>query len=126
MIKQKIGKVTTLEAAAAALGKTIEPIDSLRMTGRSSNTVLGYEPKVNGAAFNPANKGKVVPEALAGVSGVYIVRVDNITATAIGNANVADQRKTMYQQAKQMALYNPPVNSLRLSATIKDQRADRY
>ena len=126
MIKQKIGKITTLEAVAAALGKPIEPIDSLRMTGRSSNTALGYEPKVIGATFNPANKGKVVPEALTGVSGVYVVRVDNITATAVGNASVADQRKTMYQQAKQTALYNPPVNSLRLSATIKDSRADRY
>ena len=126
MIIKKIGKVTTLEAAAAALGKTIEPIDSLRMTGRSSNTALGYEPKVNGATFNPANKGKVVSEGLAGVSGVYVVRVDNITATAVGNANVAEQRNTMYQQAKQMALYNPPVNSLRSSATIKDRRADRY
>ena len=126
MIKQKIGKISTLEAVAAALGKTVEAIDSLRMTGRSANATLGYEPKVNGATFNPGNKGKVVPEALTGVSGVYVVRVDNITATAVGNANVAEQRKTMYQQAKQMAQYNPPVNSLRTSAKIKDYRAERF
>jgi peptidyl-prolyl cis-trans isomerase D len=126
LIKLKIGKVTTLEAAATALGKSIEMIDSLRMTGKSTSTTLGFEPKVNGATFNPGNKGKLVPEALAGVSGVYVVRVDSITATAIANANVAEQRKTMYQQSKQTAMYNPPVNALRLSATIKDKRADRF
>ena len=126
MIKQKIGKVTTLEAAATALGKQIETVDSLRMTGKSSSTTLGYEPKVNGAAFNPGNKGKVVPEVINRVNGVYVIQVDSISATAVGNANVADQRKTMYQQAKQMALYNPPVNALRTAATIKDKRGDRF
>ena len=126
LIKQKIGKITTLEAAAAALGKKIETIDSLRMTGRSTNTTLGYEPKVNGVTFNPGNKGKLVPEALTGVSGVYVVRVDSITATAIANANVAEQRKAMYQQGKQTAMYNTPVTALRNAATIKDKRADRF
>ncbi len=125
-LKQKIGKVSTLQAAATVLGKQVETVDSLRMTGKSTSTTLGYEPKINGAAFNPGNKGKVVPEVLTGVNGVYVIQVDSISATAVGNANVADQRKTMYQQAKQMALYNPPVNALRTAATIKDKRGDRF
>jgi peptidyl-prolyl cis-trans isomerase D len=129
LIIKKIGKVTTLEAVASVLGKQVETIDSLRMSG-SQSSPLGFEPLVNGAAFNPANKGKVVPEVLEGRSGVYVIRVDNLTATAVANANVAEQRKAMYQQTKQFADNpqnpNSPASILRKAATIKDNRADRY
>jgi peptidyl-prolyl cis-trans isomerase D len=123
MLKKKIGKITTLEAAAAVLGKPIETIDSIRMSLKTTSA-LGYEPKVTGAAFNLSNKGKVVPEALDGINGVYVVRVDNVSATPVTDGNVADQRKALYQQAKQSAAN--PLNALRSSATIKDKRADRY
>jgi peptidyl-prolyl cis-trans isomerase D len=125
IIKQKIGKVTTLEAAASALGKPIQTIDSLRMTGRSNSQELGYEPRVSGAAFNPSNRGKVVPEALEGVSGLYVIRVDNVTATQVPGANVAEQRNSLYQQAKQAGAYGT-IQALRSAATIKDRRAERY
>lgn len=123
MLKQKAGKITTLEAAAAAWGgKQIETIDSLRMVGGSSNA-LGYEPRVTGAIFNPANKGKVVPEALEGQSGVYVVRVDNITSTAVTTGSVADRRKSMADTRK--GTYNP-IDALKKIATIKDKRIERY
>ncbi len=124
LIKQKVGKVTTLEAAATALGKEIELADSLRMTTGSKASKMGYEPRVNGAVFNPANKGKVIAEPLEGVSGVYVLRVDTVSATAISDANVSTQRKTMYQQAKQNSMYNNPViTALKNAATISDKRA---
>lgn len=128
LLKAKIGKVTTLEAAAAALGnKQIEPIDSVRMNATAS---LGYEPKVSGAIFNPANKGKVVPEVLEGVSGVYVVRVENVSATSSLTGEVNEQRQTRYQQNKQFvsSQQSPgnPLNILRKTATIKDKRSSRY
>lgn len=123
ILKKKIGKVSTLEAAAAVLGRPIETIDSVRMSLQTSSA-LGYEPKIAGAAFNPANKGKVVSEALDGINGVYVVRVDNVSATAVANGNVAEQRKAMYQQAKQTGAN--PLGALRNAATIKDKRADRF
>lgn len=126
-IKQKLGKITTLEAASSVLGKPIESIDSIRMSGSQK---LGYEPKVIGAAFNPANKGKVVPEAISGGSGIFVERVDDLTTTSVANANVADERKNAYEQRKQTA-QNPqapsyPANILKKVATIKDNRADRF
>ena len=128
IIKQKIGKITTLDAASAALGKPIEPIDSLRMM--SGATKLGYEPKISGAAFNPVNKGKVVPDALDGGQGVYVVRVDDITTTAVANANIADQRKNMYVQMKQYVENNRapgfPINILQKAASITDNRDQHY
>ncbi len=128
ILKQKVGKVTTLEAAAASLGgKLIEVIDSVRM---NSTSKIAYEPGVNGATFNPANKGKVVPEVLEGQSGVYIVRVDSVSTTPVTNGDITMLRNNMYQQTKQYAS-NPqspayPINALKKAATIKDKRSNRY
>lgn len=126
-LKKKIGAITTLEAAATALGgKPIEVIDSLRMTGAQSRTAMAIasESKIIGASFNPAIRGKVIPEVIEGSSGVYVVRVDNVTTTPVGDANVAEQRKARYQQAKQQAMYQQktPIQVLREAATIKDYR----
>ena len=85
---------------------------------------LGFEPKIRGAAFNPANKGKVVPEAIEGVSEVYVIRVDNVSATASTEGSVADQRKKKYDDSKNMPAN--PIEALKKAATIKDKRAERY
>jgi len=124
IIQKKIGAVTTLEAASAALGgKAIETADSVRLSG-TQTSIVASEPKVIGATFNPANNGKVVPQAIAGTSGVYVVRVDNVSATAVANANVAEQRKTKYQEAKMRGAY--PQLALSEAATIKDNRSEIY
>jgi peptidyl-prolyl cis-trans isomerase D len=128
-LKQKIGNATTLEAAASALGgKKIETVDSLRMVGQQttqSARSLGSEPRVIGASFNPSNKGKVVPP-IEGVNGVYVIRVDNVMATPVADANVAEQRRSRYQQGKQMALYRSPLQALHEAATIKDRRSEHF
>lgn len=128
LLRKKIGSVTTLEAAATALGgKQVEFADSIRFTG---SLPIGYEPRVVGAAFNAANKGKVVPVVIEGLSGVFVVRVDNLGSTPIFDGDVATQRETRYQQAKQAYSnqYSPnnPVSILRSAATIKDRRQERY
>lgn len=128
LLRKKIGSVTTLEAAATALGgKQVEFADSIRFTG---SLPIGYEPRVAGAAFNAANKGKVVPVVIEGLSGVFVVRVDNLGSTPIFDGDVATQRETRYQQAKQAYSnqYSPnnPVSILRSAATIKDRRQERY
>jgi peptidyl-prolyl cis-trans isomerase D len=123
-LKQKIGKISTLEAAAAVLGKPIETVDSLRMKTGSPLAKFGNEPRVYGATFNPDNKGKVVPEALEGANGVYVVRVDNVSATSAATGSVADQRKKMYDEGKQSG--GNPIEALKKAATIKDKRSDTY
>lgn len=124
IIKQKIGKVTTLEAAATALGKQIETIDSLRMSTKTPALKLGNEPKVIGAAFSAANKGKVVPEALEGASGIYVIRVENIAATPSAGGGVAEQRKARYETEKSQQ--SGPIESMKKAAKIKDKRSDTY
>ena len=124
-IKQKIGKVSTLEAVSGALGQPIQRVDSLRFNGER-NPALGYELRVLGAAFNPDNKGKVVPEALEGQAGVYVLRVENVGTTPVMAGNIEQQRQMLQMQARQGMQYRPPTDVLKKTATIKDNRAKFY
>ena len=105
-------------------------VDSVRMSSRSGATALSFEPRITGAAFNPANKGKIITEALEGNSGVYVIRVDEVGTTPVTDGNVAEQRKALSAQGKQMMSNsqspNSPVNALRNAATISDKRSERY
>ncbi len=124
-IKAKVGKISTLEAVASAANQQVQTADSLRFNG-TRNPALGYEQKVIGAAFNPANQGKVVPEAIEGQAGVYVVRVDNISTTPVEAANIDEQRKMLEAQARQATMYRPPTDALKKAADIKDNRAKFY
>ncbi len=127
LLIKKIGTAATLEAAAAALGgKPIEIADSIRLTN-TTTSAISSEPKVIGASFNAANKGKV-SQPIEGTSGVYVIRVDNVSATVVADANVAEQRKSKYQQAKMMAAYaqQSQTQSLMEVADIKDNRRKFY
>lgn len=133
-IKQKIGKITSLEAAATALNTTIETADSVRFLGMSP--AIGFEPKVIGASFNPANTGKVVTEPLEGQSGVYVLRVDNLIATSVVAGDVEEQKRMMEAQARQRAAGAPDYTGqqqppphlmvLRKVSKIKDKRSKFY
>jgi peptidyl-prolyl cis-trans isomerase D len=128
LLRKKVGTATTLEAAATALGgKQIEAADSIRFSG---SLPFGYEPRVAGAAFNVANQGKVVPAVIEGFSGVFVVKVENLSSTPVMEGDVITQRESRYQQAKQAYSnqYSPnnPVSILRNAATIKDRRQERY
>jgi len=123
-IKKKIGKITTLEAASAALGQPVQAADSLRFNGQ--NAMLGFESKVIGAVFNTTNTGKVVPEAIEGQAGVYVLRVESINSTPIQNASIEEQRTMLQAQVKQNMMYRSPIEALKASADIKDNRSKFY
>jgi peptidyl-prolyl cis-trans isomerase D len=120
-IKQKLGKISTLEAASATAGQPVQTADSLRFNG--NNITLPYESRVVGAAFNLNNKGKVVPEAIEGQSGVFVLRVDNITTTPV-EVGIEEQRRMMEMQARQSMQYRAPFTvALKKEAKIKDNRS---
>ncbi|GAC1416446.1 MAG: SurA N-terminal domain-containing protein [Flavisolibacter sp.] len=123
-IIKNIGSVNTLEAIASKIGQKIQKQDSLRFNG--GNNALGYEPKVLGAIFNPANKGKTVGEPIAGTQGVYIIRVDQVITTPVVAAGLDQQAKMMEMQARQTMQYRSPIEALRKTADVKDNRAKFY
>ncbi len=124
-IKQKIGKPASLDAVSSALNQPVQTVDSLRFNDQR-NPALGYELRVLGAAFNPDNRGKVVPEALEGQAGVYVLRVDNVGTTSVMAGSIEDQRNAMRMQSRQSMQYRPPTEVLKKSADIKDNRAKFY
>jgi peptidyl-prolyl cis-trans isomerase D len=122
-IKQMIGKVSTLEAVAATLKDSIVTVDSVRIAGGGKIT----DAKVLGAAFNIANKGKVISEPIAGSNAVYVVRVDDLTTTSVAVADIEMQKAQMRQRAKQMQnFYSSPIKLMKDQATIKDNRRNFY
>jgi peptidyl-prolyl cis-trans isomerase D len=121
MIRSQMGKVTDLNAVATKFNQPLQPADSLRFSGGGA---LGYESKVLGAIFNPANKGKVCPEGIAGQAGVYAIRTDAVFTGAVENASIEDQRRMMEMQSRQM--FRSPVEVLQKKAEVKDYRSKFY
>ena len=120
-IKKMIGSVTTLEPAAAALKDSIVTADSVRFMGAGGLV----DPKVLGAIFNNANKGKVVPEPIAGNDAVYVVRVDELTTTPIA-AEIERQKENLRNNGRQRQQFNNPVSILKKTAKIRDNRKNIY
>ncbi|HTM91416.1 MAG TPA: peptidylprolyl isomerase [Flavisolibacter sp.] len=128
-IVKNIGQVSSLEQVASKTGQTVQTADSLRFNGGSA---FGYEPKVLGAVFNPANNGKLVAQPLVGTNGVYVINVEGQSTTPVETANIDEQRKQLEMQMRQQIMQqmqygmNPILDPLKKSAKIKDNRATFY
>lgn len=139
LLRKQIGNITTLEAVSASMKQPVQSVDSIRFNGAANNPV-SYDPRIVGATFNPANKGKVVNEPLEGrFGGLYVIRVDNVTSTIVENADITVQKKNMESQGRMRILMSnqysqfggygqqyDPAEVLRKAATIKDYRNKFY
>lgn len=129
MIVKNIGRISTLEDVAAKVKQPVQTADSLRLNGGRN---FGYEPKVIGSVFNPANKGKLVTQPIVGLNGVYVIKVEDQTTTPVDMANINDQQKQLetqtQNQLRQQMQYgmNPVLDPLKKNAVIKDYRAKFY
>ncbi len=123
ILKKKLGSITTPEAAATALNKVVESADSI---SQNNSAKISYDQKVLGASFNPANKGKTVPELIAGTSGIYILFVQSMGTVPVADANVAEKRKQLIEAAKNASQYRQPIQALREAATVKDKRSEAF
>jgi len=120
LIKKNVGTVSDLNQLAMKVNQPVQVVDSLTFTGGNK---LAFESKIVGAAFNPANKGRIT-EPIAGQTGVFVLQVINVSTTAVAAANIEDQRRMYEMQARQM--FRSPVEVLQKSAEIKDYRAKFY
>ncbi len=112
---------TTLEAISKSTATPVTKADSLTFSN-AFIPGLGMENKVIGAAFNKNLKGKV-SEAIAGSSGVYAIRVENIGAKQ--STTDAQATKQILQQQTRSAFYRSG-DALKKAATIKDYRSKFY
>lgn len=121
-IIKKIGNANTLEAVAQAVGQPVMKADSLVFNSGFIPNV-GAEQKVLGAAFNPANQNKI-SAPIKGELGVFVIRVDNISAVANPNFDAAQNKQALEQQQESAAFR--VVEALKKSANIKDYREKFY
>jgi hypothetical protein len=68
----------------------------------------------------------VVPEIIAGTQGAYAIRVENVTNVPVQATDAEQQRKMMEMQDRRTMQYRSPIEVLRKTADIKDNRAKFY
>jgi peptidyl-prolyl cis-trans isomerase D len=124
MLIKNIGKFSSLQEVSGKFNSPVQTADSLVFNG--SNKVLGYESKIIGAAFNPANKGKLVNEPIAGTQGVYVIQVNSVTTIPVVSASLEAEAMNMEMQQRQAMTYRPPTDVLKKGVKIKDNRSKFY
>jgi peptidyl-prolyl cis-trans isomerase D len=118
-ITKKIGNASTLEAVAQATGQQVLRADSV-VFNSSFIPNVGNELKVLGAAFNKDYQAKISP-AIKGEIGVFVIKVENISAVPNPNFDAKAQQAAMQQQMGTMIGYRA-VEIMKKSANIKDNR----
>jgi peptidyl-prolyl cis-trans isomerase D len=120
-IMKKLPAGTTVEAAAAAYGKTVQVAgnDSTLTFGAIMIPGIGSEPKVTGAAFNKEWQSKPSP-AIPGNTAVYVIKVNSYGSKPAATPETAEQQRTMrVKSLRQQA--GGWFGALREQAVIKDK-----
>jgi len=119
-IMKKLGNPASLDAAATASGQQIMHADSVLFSSPYIANV-GQEPKVIGLAFDKDLTGKPVSPLIPGNGGVYVIRVEKVSALSNPNADLQQQRFVQEQQQRQRISYGL-LDALRKLATVEDDR----
>lgn len=121
-IVKKIGNATTLEAVAQATGQTIQKLDSLAFNSMFVPNI-GQEMKLLGAAFNPNFQSKI-SGPIKGENGVFVIKVENISAVPNPLFDAAQTKKGMEMQQENATFRL--IETMKKSAKIVDNRATFY
>ena len=123
-IIKKVGKNPSLEAAAAAYQRQVLTTgsDSTLTFNAAIINGVGNEPKVAGASFNKEYQTKVSP-AIAGNTGVFVIKVNTISAKPLPPAAVDLQQKNMKLNQEMQSAIGKSFEALKKTADIKDKRS---
>ena len=119
-IMKKLGNPASLDAAATAGGQQIMHSDSVLFSSAYIANV-GQEPKVIGSAFDKNLTGKPASPPIPGNGGVYVIRVEKVSALSNPNADLQQQRFVQEQQQRSRISYGL-MDALRKQATVEDYR----
>ena len=118
-IVKKIGNASTLEAVAQVTGQQVFNADSVTFSSTFIPNV-GNEMKVLGASFNKEYQSKI-SGPIKGEIGVFVIKVNNISAVPNPNFDAKAQQQAMQQQMGAMFGYRV-MEIMKKSADIKDNR----
>lgn len=127
IIIKKLGAAPTPESAATAYNKQVQT------AGADSSIVfinpiipnVGMEPKVIGASFNKDYQTKSTP-AIAGATGVFVVKVNSIGSKAADTPEQAVQNAAGRKNAVKTQAAAGWFEGLKNQASIKDNRSKFY
>ena len=117
-IIKKEGSPASLDAAATAAGQPIQHVDSVMF---ASSRNLGQEGKLVGTAFDKQLIGKPISQAIPGNTGVFFIKVENVSAMSNPGGDLQQQQFMQEQQMRSMVMYGL-TEALRKLATVKDYR----
>jgi peptidyl-prolyl cis-trans isomerase D len=120
IISAKVKSATTLEAVAQALGQPISHVDSLQFSSPYIPN-LGPEPKVVGYSFDKQLIGKALSLPVGGNEGVFVLKVEAVSAKANYNVDVEQARQAMLQSQEQI-IQRAGTDALKKKAKIEDDR----
>jgi peptidyl-prolyl cis-trans isomerase D len=121
-ITTKLGSANTLDAVSKAVNQPVSQTDSVLFNSPFIPNI-GQEMKFVGASFNKQNQTKI-SEPIPGNGGVFVLKINNITAMANPDFDAAQQQAAM-QQMQQRNFSNPQavLEILKKTVKIKDNRA---
>jgi peptidyl-prolyl cis-trans isomerase D len=120
IISAKIGSAATLEAVASATSQTVSHVDSLQFSSPYIPN-LGPEPKVVGYSFDKQLTGKAVSAPVGGNEGVFVLKVDNVSAKANYAVDVEQARQAILQSQESL-IQRSGTDALKKKAKIEDDR----
>ena len=124
IIKKKLNNPSTLDAAAAAYHSQVLTTgeDSTLTFDAQIINGIGHEPKVAGAAFNKNYQTKVSP-AIAGNSGVFVIKVDGVFAKEPVNEAMQKLQLNDEMNRNVQSALSESFQELRKTSDIKDYRS---
>jgi peptidyl-prolyl cis-trans isomerase D len=120
IISAKIGSAATLEAVSTTFSQPVSHVDSLQFSSPYIPNV-GPEPKVVGYSFDKLLIGKAASAPVGGNEGVFVLKVNNVSAKANYNVDPEQARQTMLQSQENL-IQRSGTDALKKKAKIEDDR----
>jgi peptidyl-prolyl cis-trans isomerase D len=121
LITAKIGPASTMDAVASATGQAVSKADSLQFSSPYVPNI-GLEPKVVGYSFDKQLIGKAISAPIGGNEGVFVIKVDKVSAKANYNVDVEQARQAMLQSQESL-IQRAGTDALKKKAKIEDDRS---
>jgi peptidyl-prolyl cis-trans isomerase D len=120
LIAAKIASATTLDAVASSSGQTINHADSIQFISPYVPN-FGLEPKVVGYSFDKQLTGKSISSPVYGNEGVFVLKVDNVSARANYGVDIEQSRQQILQ-SQESIIQRTGTDALKKKAKIQDDR----
>ncbi|MES1224279.1 MAG: peptidylprolyl isomerase, partial [Bacteroidota bacterium] len=120
IIIKKIGTISSLDAVASATGQQVVKSDTVNFASPYIPNA-GKEDKVIGSSFNKQWQGKAASDPIADNGGVFVIKVNSVSAKANTGIDIDQLRATQQRQLSSMISFRA-IDVLTNAANVKDYR----